>query len=215
MKPIFCPHRLIGNCFRCKLSPVQQPRQLKTLDDLVAQAGHYAEFCMRNSGKMAPTLFLIGAEGPMMFVPTSLADENEKDAFATTARLMCIAHAATTCVMALEAWMKVAKPGEKFDMTEMPSESFDRKEVIVLMGEDHAGQKQKFLPIIRSGNGKFFGFNESDMPQLDSMKGRFAQILPPKVATDEHRALAKAMLKIKGVNVTKPGTTVRLTPPRS
>ena len=99
----------------------------------MAQAGHYAEFCMRNSGKMAPTLFLVGADGPLMFVPTSLADENEKDAFATTARLMCIAHAATVCVMAMEAWMKTAKPGEKLDTTEPPSEAFDRQEVVVLM----------------------------------------------------------------------------------
>jgi hypothetical protein len=112
-----------------------QPDKLETLDDLLAQAEHYAGFCMRNSGKMAPTLFLIGANGPMMFVPTSLTDENEKDAFATTARLMCIAHAATVAVMALEAWMKTASPGEEFDMTEPPSESFNRQEVIVLMGE--------------------------------------------------------------------------------
>jgi hypothetical protein len=195
-------------------SPLQPLHQLKTLDDLMAQATHYANFCMRNSGKMAPTLFLIGAEGPLMFVPTSLTDESEKDAFATTARLMCIANAATVCVMAMEAWMKMAKPGEKIDMTEPPSESFDRQEVVVLMGEDRTGQKQKFLPIIRSGNGKFFGFNESDMPQLDSMEGRFAGILPPNLATDEHRTLAKVMLKVKGVNVTKRGTTVRLTPPR-
>lgn len=106
----------------------------------MAQAGHYAEFRMRNSGKMAPTLFLIGAEGPLMFVPTSLTDESEKDAFATTARLMCVSHAATVCVMAMEAWMKTAKPGEKLDMTEPPSESFDRQEVVVLMGEDRNGQ---------------------------------------------------------------------------
>src|ERR1035437_9478202 len=124
------------------------------------------------------------------------------------------AHAATVTVMALEAWMKTATPGEKLDMTEPPSESFDRQEVVVLMGEDRTGQKQQFLPIIRSGNGKFFGFNESDMPQLDSIEGRFAGILPPNVATDEHRTLAKAMVKVKGVNVTKPGTTVRLTLPR-
>ena len=31
---------------------MQTPHKLKTLDDLMAQAGHYAEFCMRNSGKM-------------------------------------------------------------------------------------------------------------------------------------------------------------------
>ena len=82
------------------------------------------------------------------------------------------------------------------------------------MGESHSGQKQKFLPIIRSGNGKFFGFGESDIPTLEKMEGRFAQILPPKVATGEHGALAKAMLKIKGVNVAKPGAVVRLSPPR-
>jgi hypothetical protein len=127
---------------------------------------------------------------------------------------MCIAHAATVAVMALEAWMKTATPDEKMDMTEPPSEAFDRQEVIVLMGESRGDQKQKFLPIIRSGNGKFFGFGESNTPGLEKMEGRFAQILPPKVATDEHRALAKAMLKVKGVNVTKPGTTVRLTPSR-
>jgi hypothetical protein len=46
---------------------------------------------------------------------------------------MCIAHAATVAVMALEAWMKTATPGEQMDMTEPPSEAFDRQEVIVLM----------------------------------------------------------------------------------
>jgi len=83
-----------------------QPDKLETLDDLLAQAEHYAGFCMRNIGKMSPTLFLIGADGPVMFVPASLVDADEKDAFATTARLVCIAHAATVSVMALEAWMK-------------------------------------------------------------------------------------------------------------
>ena len=169
---------------------------------------------MRNSGKMSPTLFLIGADEPLMFIPASLVDAAEKDAFANTARLVCIAHAAMVSVMALEAWMKTATPGEKMDMTEPPSEAFDRQEVIVLMGESHSSQKQKFLPIIRSGNGKFFNLGETTVPGMDKMEGRFAQILPPKLADDQMRLLAKTMLKVKGVNLTKPGTTVRLTPPR-
>ena len=191
-----------------------QPDKLETLDDLLAQAAHYAGFCMRNSGKMSPTLFLIGADGPVMFVPASLVDANEKDAFANTARLVCIAHAATVCVMALEAWMKTATPGEKLDMTEPPSEALDRQEVIVLIGESRSGQKQKFLPIIRSSNGKFFNLDTSTVPSMDKMEGRFAQILPPKLADAQMRLLAKTMLEVKGVNSTKPGTTVRLTPPR-
>jgi hypothetical protein len=189
---------------------VQPPRQPESLDDLLAQAEHYAEFCMGNSGKMSPTLFLIGADGPLMFVPASLADADEKDAFVTTARFLCIAHAATVVVMALEAWAKFAKPDEKLDPTEQPSESYDRQEVIVLMGKSHGGQKQKFLPIIRSGNGKFFGFGESTAPGMDKMEGRFAQILPPQPPTDEHRAIAHAALKVKGVNVAKLGKNVRL-----
>jgi hypothetical protein len=46
---------------------MKPPNELKTLDDLIAQAEHYAEFCMNNSGRMAATLFLIGEKGPVMF----------------------------------------------------------------------------------------------------------------------------------------------------
>ena len=95
--------------------------------------------------------------------------------------------------------MKTARPGETLDMTEPPSEAFDRREVVVLMGESRDGQKQKFLPIIRSDNGNFFGFGESEVPKMNEMKGRFAQILPTKVPDDGLRQVANAMLKVKGV----------------
>ena len=192
------------------MSPVQMPRQLQTLDDLLAQAEHYANHSMRNIGRVPPTLFLIGADGPVIFIPENMADDGAKDDFATTARLMCIAHAATATVMTLEAWMKTATPGEKLDMTEPPSEAFDRREVVVLMGESRDGQKQKFLPIIRSDNGKFFGFGEFDVPVMDQMKGRFAQILPPKVPDAQLREVAKVMLKVKGVKVAQAANAPRL-----
>ncbi len=186
-----------------------QPNQLESLDDLLAQAAHYSEYCLRNSGSMPPTLFLIGADGPFLCVAEKLADDTDKDAFATNAKLLCIAHAATAVVMAMEAWATFAKPGEKLDMTERPSEAFDRREFVILMGEAHTGQQQKFLPIIRSDNGKFFGFNESEVPTMDSMQGRFAQILSPKIPDVATRDLAKAMLKIKGVKAIKSSPSVR------
>ena len=158
---------------------------------------------------MTATLFAIGDAGPMMVAARSLADEAAKDNFADTARLVCIAHGATCCVMAMEAWLKTAKPGEALDLTEMPSEAFDREEVIVLMGEDRAGQRQKFLPIIRSDNGKFFNLGESPMPAMDSMEGRFAQILSPKVPDTETKLLAQAMLKVKGAKLIKLGQQTR------
>src|SRR6266516_1125500 len=98
-------------------------------------------------------------------------------------------------------------------MTEAPSEAFDRREFVVLMGESRDGQKQKFLPIIRSGNGKFFGFGESEDPGADEMKGRFAHLLPTIIPDATLRDLAKVMLKVKGVGRATPGLIPRL--PRS
>jgi hypothetical protein len=182
-----------------------QPNKLENLDDLLAQAEHYANYSMRNIGRLPATLFLIGSEGPLIYMPESLADDEAKDDFAAVARLLCIAHAATSVVMALEAWVKYAKPGEKLDETERPSEAFDRQEVVVLMGESHTGQKQKFLPIIRSDNGKFFGLGESDAPSVDNVNGRFAQLLPAKTPDARIREVAKALLKVKGIARAKDG----------
>jgi hypothetical protein len=61
-----------------------QPNRLENLDDLLAQAEHYANHSMRNIGRLPPTLFLIGSKGPLVYTPESLADKSEKDDFATT-----------------------------------------------------------------------------------------------------------------------------------
>ena len=86
--------------------PCKCPDNCKRSTTCSAQAGHYANHSRRNIGRVPPTLFLIGANGLVMFIPDNLADDSAKDDFATTARLMCIAHAATATVMTLEAWMK-------------------------------------------------------------------------------------------------------------
>ena len=56
-----------------------QPNRLENLDDLLAQAEHYANYSMRNIGRLPPTLFLIGSKGPVMFLPEALADESDKN----------------------------------------------------------------------------------------------------------------------------------------
>ena len=40
-----------------------------------------------------------------------------------------------------------------------------------------AARAKTCLSFIRSGNGKFFGFGESEVPTMNEMKGRFAQLL--------------------------------------
>jgi hypothetical protein len=173
--------------------------QQAPLDKLLALAQGYAEFAMRNIGYVPPALLAESPSGLIHFVPDSLKDERAKDNLANTARLICVGYEVTAAVLVLEAWMKMAKQGETLDMTEAPSEAFDRREVVVLTGETVQHCKQKLLPIIRTDAGGFFGFGEHDGPKLDTFTGRFAQLLPPKRPGAEGIELARAMLAAMGV----------------
>ena len=170
------------------------------LEQLLARAEHYADFALRKSGRLAPTLFVDGVNGLVMFIPESLQDARDKDDFVIMARLVCIAHAATAAVMALEGWVTFGKPGEPLDDTP-PSEAFDRRECLVLIGESRAERKQKLLPIVRSHSGAFFGFGEDHKLQADTFTGRFAEILPPREPSEQQCAMAEVLLKLKGVRL--------------
>ena len=74
-----------------------------SLEALLARAEDLALFSMRARGSVAPTLLALGAGGPICFIPSSLKDERAKDQFAQIARLICLAHAATAAVMAIDA----------------------------------------------------------------------------------------------------------------
>ena len=111
--------------------------------------------------------------GALFFLPEKMGDERAKDHFANTAALICIAHDAREVVLVLEAWIKVAAPGETRDPDELPSEALDRREVVVLSGEACGRKRQKFLPILRTDAGGFFGFGESDLPEFENIRGRF------------------------------------------
>jgi hypothetical protein len=175
--------------------PLEQLPPPQALDELLAHAENYANYAMRKVGRLPPTLFAATPNGLLTLMPESLADTGAKDDFANTARLMCLAHAATAAVLALESWATFAAPDEPLDTDTPPSEALDRREVIVLMGEAPGVQKQKLLAIIRTDAGGFFGLNDLEMPALDSIKGRFAQLLPTHPPSAKDRALAKAWLE--------------------
>jgi hypothetical protein len=171
----------------------------RTLAELMGQAQGYAEFSMRKIGHVPPTLIAESPKGPIHFIPSNLADERAKNDFAKAVRLVCIAFDVTAAVLVLESWMKTAKPDEPLDASEPPSEALDRQEVVALLGEALGQQQQQFLPIIRSDNGKFFGFGEYSGPKPDNFEGRFAQVMPPKKPDAQARMLAGATLQAMGV----------------
>ena len=170
-----------------------------TLDDLLTQAEDFALFSMRQAGRVPPTMMAVSPKGLLIYLPEQMGNDRAKNDFATTARLICIAHDVTAVVLILESWMKMAAPGETLDATEAPSEAIDRKEVVVLAGESRDKKRQKFLPIIRTDVGGFFGFGESDLPDLNNFEGRFAEILPPQAAPATLKAQARLLLKAMGL----------------
>ncbi len=181
------------------ISSVPLGGPLRTLDDLLAHAGNYAGVAMKSVGGLQPVLFVIGSEGPQMLMPSSMASDRAKDDFAIVARLLCVAKSATVAVMASEAWVSLAKPGDSLDTTIPPSQAPDHRELVVIMGEDRARQQQRFLPIVRDEAGKFVGFGEFEMPQIDQVIGRFAQFLAPAILSSEQCAQAEAILRNIGV----------------
>ena len=155
---------------------------------------------MCSLGHVPPSLLADSPTGFIHFVPHSFKDGRAKDNFANTARLICIGYEVTAAVLVLEAWIKMAKPGERLDISEPPSEAFDRREVVVLTGESFKHCEQKLLPIIRTDAGGFFGLGEHDGPKFNNFEGRFAHLLPPKRPSAESIELARAMLVALGIN---------------
>jgi len=102
-------------------------------------------------------------------------------------------------VLLIEAWMRLAPPGGKLDLDTPPSEALDRREVVLLIGETFGVHTQRFLPIIRTDAGGFFGFGDYDGPEGDSFQGRFAQLMPPGAAPADQQALARRLLDAMGL----------------
>ena len=177
--------------------PKASPPQ--SLGDLLCRAEEFARFSMRARSKVPPALLALGPDGPLFFIPSNLADEQAKDNFANTARLICIAHSATAAVIILEAWMKLAAPDGSLDLSVPPSKSLLRQEVVILTGESRTGTLQKIFPILRNEAGDFFGFGQFAGPEGTSFQGRFTQILPHKPPSPEAQTKARTLLAALGV----------------
>jgi hypothetical protein len=168
---------------------------------LIAQATRYARFTMKKSGCLAPVMMASTGEGVIIFSPDQLTDTGAKDDFANKVKLITASYGAAAVVLILESWITKAKPGEKLDTETPPSESFDREEVVVLIGQSPQGNITHLLPIHRLDNGKFWNLGDAEEMPADSFSGRFSNLLPPKPVDDKTRQMGKVLLKAMGVKV--------------
>ena len=98
----------------------------EALKELFARAVLCSKVAMTQVGRVFPTLYFHGHDGPGMFIAKDMPDERSKDNFAMTARLMCVAHGADAAVFVAEGWSSVAKKGESLDLFTPPSQRPDR-----------------------------------------------------------------------------------------
>lgn len=174
-----------------------------SLQPLIAEATRYARFTMKTSGFLAPIMMASTDQGLILFSPDGLSDTGAKDDFANKVRLITASYGATAVVLILESWITKAKVGEKLDMTTPPSESYDREEVVVLIGQAPQGNITHLLPIHRLGNGKFWNLGDAQEMAADSFEGRFAGMLPPKPVDEKTRQMGRVLLEAMGVKIGK------------
>lgn len=103
-------------------------------------------------------------------------------------------------VLVLEAWARIAPPGESIDTDIRPSSAEDRIEVISLNAEIHGHGYLAMHEIQRSKDRKFISLGEDRGIGTADMQGRFVGILPPTPPTDTEVRVARKVLRSFGIN---------------
>ncbi|HEY5480209.1 MAG TPA: hypothetical protein VIL39_01885 [Verrucomicrobiae bacterium] len=170
------------------------------LDKLFLDVASRAHGVMHRDGRLSPTLFAVSPGGLSVYAPGPVNEAPEKNDFAAVARLICAAQAVTAVVLAVEAWVLEAKPGQRLDLFTRPSQSPDRKEYLCLCGEAFGSiYQQKLLPILRDHRDRFSCLGTSKILPPEPTAGRFANLLPQTHLNDDVRAFAALMLKSRGL----------------
>jgi len=180
------------------------------LKNLIAEATRYARSTIKTSGSLAPIMMAATDQGIILFSPDQMSDSGAKDDFANKVRLITGSYGASAVVLILESWITKAKVGEKLDALTPPSESYDREEVVVLIGQAQSGEhRTHFLPIHRLGNGKFWNLGDAEEMAAESFQRRFAGLLPPKPADEKTRQMGRMLLDAMGVKIIRVASSVK------
>jgi hypothetical protein len=166
------------------------------LDPLIAEATRYARFTMKQSGFLVPIMMAATEQGIILFSPDKMSDTGAKDDFANKVRLITASYGASAVVLIVESWITKAKADEPLDALTPPSESYDREEVVVLIGQAPQETITHLLPIHRLGNGKFWNLGDAeDMPADSALKGDLPDCYRPNPSMRKPDRWARGCLR--------------------
>ena len=175
------------------------------LEPLARQAKDYALQMMRTTGSVPPTVIADTDEGYIFCMPTEMTDDAAKDRFAEITRLFAIAQTARSLVMVVEAWARLPDANGHLDTDTPPSQASDRKEVVVLMLEDHSRNATVMLAIVRDEASAFTAFGDPGPMQFGESVGRFSGLMPKNKSSVREAAQAKATLLSLGMCIVNRG----------
>ena len=176
------------------------------LSNLLSYVEERAQDVLRRHGQLFPAFYALSPEGLSLYIAPSLEDR-EKDAHAANVRLVCAAQGAVVAALAIEAWVRFPRPGERWDLQPRPSLAPDRKEFVCLIGEALGGTcENKLLPILRDRRNRFscLAISKVVVPQL--IMGRYAPLLSHAPLTPENRVMAASLLQSRGIVIGKEPT---------
>jgi len=168
----------------------------RSLDDLLVHAEDYATKHLRNGQQCPQTVFMQSLHGPMMLTSGEFNNERNTKEFLTAARMVCVANGATASVLVMEGWTQKAKGIELLNIANRPSESPDRQETLMLLGETRYESSQALLPILRSESGRFIGYGEGLKRESGRVEGGFASLLSVEFQSREEQAAAAETLQL-------------------
>jgi hypothetical protein len=176
--------------------------RIVSLPALIAKARAHTEACLREHGRVMPTLLApIGSE-LIIHVAEQSDTEEDKDRFVLECRLLLVASEAKLCAMVLESWITMAHAHKLPDSP--PSVSPDRREVITVSAESRTEKGFLIFPIQRTSLGIFRELGDNTAPAGITTSGRFAQVLPPKVPGARVARMARLSLERMGIRLESP-----------
>lgn len=171
----------------------------EALEELMREAELFATVSIKHHGAVDSALFIRGENGTAMFKPSDMSGISSKNEFVDDARIICIAEGAVATVFVSEAWTRKLSKGEKLDLSKSLSEYSDRQEIVMVFGESREEDVRKVMPIVRSAQPNFVGFEESSLVPGETAFGRFSNFLTADIPDDEERKIAQRILEAKGL----------------
>lgn len=157
---------------------------------------------MMSAGKPCPTELIMSApEGMSKLVFNTLPRGMSGDDFARLCRTACVATGARAALLISGTWFKTVQVGEKLAFSKPQMQYSEPREAVLMIFESRERRQQRILPVRRSADGKFQGFEPDYDCGVGRCEGRFPNLLPDESPNAWDQGIAKGALVIRGVRL--------------